>query len=319
MKYLLIFILFNTSVLQGKILEFDKIQHSQIAISGHISSLYRSGNQLFTSPYYSDFFIRSQYIESPKAEEFPFGDKFNDTAGSERIALPDSIKRKRYWTGIAPYQEGLILLEGHRKRVISYQIPSKMFSDFKDIILDIFKPAADSRGEPTSLEVSNSRQVFSRRLKKFDDTGILLSGLVRLPKGWSPYSDESYLVATRLRGYSLFLMTCNSIDGFLCILRRQCFLEDSSFDPNKATGLGLSERRREIYRIDTRENQILVFQWKSCHHIHLLSKVPVAKKIKNPKNIMIDKDDNLWLSSEEPDNYLNASVYKWLAKDWFSN
>ena len=42
----------------------------------------------------------------------------------------------------------------------------------------------------------------------------------------------------------------------------------------------------------------------------------LPKRINPIRGVSIDDEDNLWISTEKPDNYRNASVYKWLAQDW---
>jgi hypothetical protein len=42
----------------------------------------------------------------------------------------------------------------------------------------------------------------------------------------------------------------------------------------------------------------------------------LPSKLKRLSGLAIDKDDRLWLTTETPDDYSNASVFAWDAKDW---
>ena len=187
-----------------------------------------------------------------------------------------------------------------------------------DIILDIFKPAPDSRGEPTRQEITESRKKFTQGLIGLGGGEVVLSGIAGMPRTWSSIKGvRSYLVVSRVKGYSLFRMDCSRKDSFVCMLRRKCFLRDAvRVSPAALSGIAISRNRRQILIADRSKNRLLVFRWNSCFDVPYLGSIALPSSLNRVRNIMIDNDDSLWLSTEFPDNYLNASVYKWLARDW---
>ena len=135
MKILGLFAL-SSSFAFGKSLKFEEIQHSQITVSPDLVGIYVDGDQVFETPYNSNYLIQSSYLENPKKGEFPFGNSESDTAGTIRREFPKGIK-KGYWYGISSFQQNLLMMEGLKKKVAFYNRKKQKFTLYSDIILDL--------------------------------------------------------------------------------------------------------------------------------------------------------------------------------------
>lgn len=306
-------ILLSPSKLFGNALKFESIQHSQVTVSPDIVGVLAYRDRVYETPFNNNYLISSAYNPKPKKDGFAFGDKYSDTAGTDRIIFPKHIK-KGYWHGLASYGENILLMEGRKKKILRFKPETKRFIGYSEIILDLFRPALDSRGEPTKNEITNGRRNFIRELKKLDSGVIALNGLAEFPQAWVKGSGQaSHLIATGIPKFPLFTMKCSSKDGLVCQLKRQCFLEGHK---KVAHGLAVSAKRRQILRVDRENHQLLVYKWMKCHHIPLVGRIKLPAKLNKARNLYIDSSDNLWVSTEKPDNYRNSSLYKWAAKDW---
>ncbi|SMF33451.1 hypothetical protein [Pseudobacteriovorax antillogorgiicola] len=305
------------STARAKPLSFTKIQHSQVTVTKDVVGLWRSKGEILATPYFDNFMIKSQYNPNPGPQGYAFGNRDSDTAGAERILFPKSVVRG-YWHWLAPFRDRFIMIEARKKRVAMVSVKDGRVTEYSDIILDLFKPASDSRGEPTGQETAAARKEFLKRLVDWGGDEPMISGLAPLPASWHRRQGyDSYLIATRLPGFSLLKMDCNRKDGLVCMITRNCFVEGLKTELKKQlSGLAISQHRKLLLMADRKNHRILGFRWDNCHHIPLQGEMKVPQKLQLVRGIHIDESDHLWLSTQGPDNYRNASVYKWKAEDW---
>lgn len=291
----------------GKTLKFEDIQHAQITLVEGVSSLYLHKDTLLETGHYEDFFIEARYRNEKGA--LPFGTLKNETDFTERIKLPE----KGYWRGVVPYDNFLLVLEGQEMKV-TLRLKNGEYSLYNNVIVDLFTPADDSRGRPTRWEMDSSRRSFSRNLKRYEKGHVILTGLSPKPSGWPGRADR-FFVLTNIKGFPLFEMACENEDGIVCKLEKQCFVGGIK-DGDELSGIGVSAKRRQILIASQRFNKIYILRYKSCYEVTKVGELALPKKLRTINSVHVDHEDNLWVSTNFPDDYLNASVYKWPSEAW---
>ena len=185
---------------------------------------------------------------------------------------------------------------------------------------DLIRPPRDRGGEPTRSETAEMRQLFFRRFQS--TLGLKVSGVVRQPsikRGLSkPKANlpTTYLVALRIPQFPLAQMDCDPEEPSLCQLTRSCFVEGGGIEPSSVTGVAFSSRRDLVLVGDATRRRILGFRFHSCFHVSFETSWSLPPTLKSLSNIHVDEDDRLWISTSEPDDYLNASVFYWNRDLW---
>ncbi len=305
-------ILCGTFSALGKTLKFDDIQHSQITLVRGVTSLYLKNNILYETGDFADFYIRSQYKPNPGPHQLPFGTIRNETDFTTRVKLPQRVS-KGYWRGVVPFKKYLLMLEGRKMKVI-LDLNGQGFSLFSSIVVDRFSPADDSRGKATSAEVANAIYRFTKKLDKRDSGDIIFSGIVPMPQQWGGEKDR-FFVLTQISGFPIFTMHCQNKDGLVCLLEHQCFVEGLN-DNSSLSGIAVSIKRRQLLIASRSDNNISIMSYKSCYQIEKIAELNLPKQLHELNGVHVDHEDNLWVSTTFPDDYRNASVYKWPATSW---
>lgn len=314
MNYLLsiyFLLISSTTFARTKQLDFDRIKHSQINLFNEVVGLHRAKNTFYSTSYFQNQFVVSSYKPDPKENELPFGTIYSDTEGSNRVSFEN--KQPSYWHGISSFTEKLIFLDVRKLKVIMLQDTSYKQLDKTDIILDLFRPAADSRGEPSSYEIKAARALFRRM---YNGRDVNQNPLVSLTKINPINKIEQYLVLTRIKNFPLFSMHCDLKDGFHCKLARQCYLEGYSTKTKDRYGVSWLASKKWLFLGDSRKNVVEIFVYENCHHAFKVHELKLPKRLARIRGILVDKDENLWISTHSPDQYKNASVYMWHHKYW---
>lgn len=306
-------------IAQGKIrqLDFDKIDHAQISVEREIYGVYRDGNRIWLLPKFGGFLIESHYNPSGIDSEEAFYMKGRDTAKSERHHLPDNISDS-FWRGIFRIDDKLVILDSFRQRFISFSPENKTWGPVRDLVLDLLKPAADSRGQAPLRETQEYQARFRKTYSKIKGQAEVFTDTAIIPEGWrSSFAGSQVLLVSRLPGFSLIGLKCDLSGMGYCQFQRGCFIEtSSSIDPESLSGIAISKKRRQILIGDYRKQQIYLFRYDSCFHIEHVGALKLPPQLNALTAIDIDADDNLWISTEEPDPYLNASIYRWKPDAW---
>src|SRR5690606_13851066 len=101
-----------------------------------------------------------------------------------------------------------------------------------------------------------------------------------------------------------------------CIVKEACFADKFPAHHATTSGLAYSAKRNLLVVGDFAERRLLFFRPHSCFHLQYLRSEPIPQKIKKLTSIYIDHEDMLWLSSDQPDDYHNGSVYVWAKDKW---
>lgn len=133
-----------------KLLNFDKIHHYQVSIQENIASLYLTDeNRLITTPDTSDYFILTKYYPKNTDSSLAFGAKIaGDVSNSQRIKFHNEIGQG-YWRGASSFEkDSLLFLDGKNVRIAAIDKKTNKYISVRDIIVDLIKPAKDSKENP---------------------------------------------------------------------------------------------------------------------------------------------------------------------------
>lgn len=299
----------------GNFLDFEKISYSQITPIRDVAVVSREGGKVFLLPTRERQLLQTPY--RPDDAQFMAASAL-DVVESERFVLDESIPIPA-WSGFFPIHNGMtMLLDGLNLAVASFE-PERKWAlvSHRNIVLDLFRPASDSRGEPTRVETNAARKKLTAELKPLRGIKNVISGVVELPTAWAGGKERSFLLLTRMPSFPLVTMRCEMADSTQCQVQRACFAQGLNGKENDARqGLAISEKRKWLVIGNRQKQSLQVFHYQDCFHVSLAREIELPEQIRGLRSIYIDHDDNLWLSTEGPDDFRNASVYMWAAKDW---
>ncbi|MFW7379523.1 MAG: hypothetical protein ACOH5I_11990 [Oligoflexus sp.] len=300
-----------------QILEFDKIDHAQISIEREIFGVMRDKDRIWLLPKFGGFLIESRYNASAKDSEAAFYMQGRDTAQSWRHHLPEEVSDS-FWRGIIRLDEYLMVFDPYRRRFLTFNAEKKEWGVARDLVLDLLSPPADRRGLPPQRETQNLRARFLQSYKKMAKQPEIFTDVAVLPESWRKHIGNSQMiVASRIPGFSIIGMKCDLGGMGYCQFQQSCFVEpESKLHAPGLTGVAVSEKRKQILVGDFIKQEINIFHFETCYHIRYLHTLRLPPQLKAITAIDVDAEDNLWISTEEPDPYKNASVYRWSAKNW---
>lgn len=228
---------------------------------------------------------------------------------------PGILKAPIILRGLVPFgQNQYIGIDSRDAQVMTFD--SKMFAMNvqNQIILDLPLPPRDPRGEPTKIETANLRARLSRAIKKVVGKP-LLAGFTAKPNYIK--TSESYVVWSNIESFPLFLASCSNKDGVRCQLTRACDVSLSrGLDQAEWSGLAASEQRQRLYVGNRNGNSIEIFRGTACLNMTHEGSIKLPEELGSLRSIFVDTADRLWVTTQKPDNYLNASAYAWDSNDW---
>jgi hypothetical protein len=209
----------------------------------------------------------------------------------------------------------LLLLEGITSTLIEAEPNSGKELLRRTVPWDLIKPPADRGGEATQPETAALRQAFKRAW--LATTGLHIVGMARMPAAWQPGTKVHYLLATRVKGFPLVQMGCDAAEPSSCMIERQCHLEGAGdLQTDDITGLGIVAAERLVIVGERRQKRLASFHYTSCYHVPRVATYALPAQLKTLTNVTVDASGRLWLTTAQPDDYLNASVYFWSKGSW---
>lgn len=296
-------------------LEFEKIAYSQITPIRDVAVVRRDEGKICLLPVRQRQILQTPF--TPEDAKFMAASTL-DVADAESFVLDDSMPTPA-WSGLFPIQNGMtLLLDGLNLAVASFE-PARKWAlvSHRNIVIDLFRPARDARGEPTRVETTAARKKLAKELSPLRGEKNIITGAAALPEAWAEKKERSYLLLTQLPSFPLVTMRCEAADSTQCQVERACFSQGlPAKEASARQGLAISEKRKWLI-IGNREKQSLqVYQYKDCFHVSLAHEIELPQQLRKLRSIFVDGEDNLWLSTEGADDFRNASVYMWSAKDW---
>lgn len=185
----------------------------------------------------------------------------------------------------------------------------------RSVAWDLVRPPRDRGGEATQGEIREFRRRFS--LNWQTTLGHKASGVAKAVDRWvGAGKKNTFLVSLRVREFPLVLMECDPNDPSQCQLTRGCFVEGTPIEPSALTGIAVSHHRNLVLMGDSRGGVIRGYRFHSCFHVTHEKTWVLPATLKKLSNISVDEDDRLWVSTEDPDDYLNGSVFYWNRDLW---
>ncbi len=286
------------------------LSQSLETIERKVYAVGRFPNGLMIAPDRENFVITSPFVPSGTSRELTFG-KMHE---SKRAAIGD--KSELYdWRAFFPLENRILAFEGRMLMLV--ELDSTNYTEIvrRTIQWDTVRPLRDRGGEATTLETNQFRANFKKAMNA--TKGIKSSGIAPIPKSWLNNGKTNYLMLSRLESYPLLLLECDEQTPSQCIVTRGCEV-DKKFKTkiSDLRGIGISESKKQIIVGDPVAKELHLFKFNSCNSIQHTTSRALPKKIKTLSNLFIDVDDRLFITTEDPDDYLNASLYFWNTSQW---
>lgn len=290
-------------------LRFEAIAYSQLSPLPGVSALLPQKDSVLTlfggEP--------SLFLAALKLGDKNFlADMTFEIPSGERVTFDKSVPAGN-WRGVVTFgDEVRLLLDGAGGNVMALEAKDMKFISHRQVVADLLRPSADSRGEPTARETAGVRGRFAKKFVAAQSRGLVFSGIVPVPKKWRLPGRAQFLVATHVDGFPLVTMMCDEKDATQCRLDRVCDL--AGWRPKDAGDLGaiaVADKNNQLVIVDRRDLSLRVFHAGSCAHSAYVGDVRLPDKLKSPTGVAVDEDGRLWIATEKPDDYRNGSVFMW--------
>jgi hypothetical protein len=287
-----------------------ELPQSLETIERKVYAVGRTPSGLMIAPDRENFVITTPFISSGTTRELTFGKMLD----SKRTVIGD--KSELYdWRAFFPLENRVLAFEGRLLTMVEFDSTNLTEIIKRSIQWDKVKPPRDRGGEATTVETSQFRAAFKKAMNATN--GLKSSGIAPIPKSWINNGKTNYFMLSRLERFPLLLMECDIQTPSSCVVTRGCNVEMKfKTKVSDLRGIGISETRKQIVVGDPIAKEIHVFKFNSCYSIqHTISRA-LPKKIKTLSNLMVDSEERLFITTEGPDDYLNASLYFWNNSQW---
>ncbi len=236
---------------------------------------------------------------------------FGDLTLQERF--PFELKGKRRWVGAYAFDDFLMVLDSINLQMLVVNSKTKKTLLESYVSWDLIKPARDRGGEATKDEIARTRANFRTAFRKNPQYAV--SGMTFKEK--DSRGTLQFLLASRVAGFPLLTMECRADTGdfYSCQIARQCFVS-ASLKGVKLQGIGFSSARSLVVMGDVANSELIYFKFNSCYDVREVGRRKLPAQLKGLSGVAIDEDDNLWVTTRDPDDFLNASVFRWDKSTW---
>ena len=279
-------------------------------IERQVYAVGRTASGLMIAPDRENFVITTPFTASGTSRELTFG-KILD---SKRVPIGD--KSELYeWRSFFALENRVLAFEGRLLLLVELDGTTLAEIIRRPIQWDTVRPPRDRGGEATTLETSQFRAAFKKAMNSMK--GLKSSGIAPIPKSWINNGKNNYLMLSRLERFPLLLLECDEQTPSSCVVTRGCNVEKKfKTKVDDLRGIGISAERKEIVVGDPIAKQIHAFIFNSCYSIQHTASRALPKKIKTLSSLMVDSEERLFITTDTPDDYLNASLYFWNNAEW---
>ena len=284
--------------------------HSLETLSRDVRAVAVQDGRLVALPAGEAFVMLTPFHPGGKTRLATFG-KITDSTRAPLVSAGEPFR----WAGLFLDTNKALLLEG--ERLTLFEEDPKTWKEVlrRTVAWDLILPPRDRGGEATRPEIQALRARFKKAFKA--TAGSRVTGMVRLPFAEGKALAGNYLLATRVKGFPLVLMRCDRQAISQCLVLRQCDVPRiKDLSASGISGVGVSAKRHEVLLMDATKRRILRFAYSSCSSLRFKGELRLPAKLKRPANLTVDTADRLWVATEVPDDYLNASLYYWDAASW---
>lgn len=257
--------------------------------------------------------VASPYFAKGATREQVFG-KLTDQTRFEII--PSTVMEAPNWRGVDVSAAKPLFLDGAAMTL--HEVDPKTLKSImqRSIPWDLIMPPRDRGGEGTKHEIATLRTAFKRAF--LGTMPVKAVGMTKIPKSWgSGGKRQPYLMVMRVKGFPLVQIECEEDERSQCMVTRACLLEGASdLLPAAVTGIGVLPKDRLIVIGDRSRHRLLGFKFDSCLSVKRVRDWVLPSKIKAMSNLTIDSDGTLFVSTQMPDDYLNANLFTWLSGSW---
>ncbi len=277
------------------------------ALERRIRGVSAFGEELLLFPEDKDFVIGLAYPGKTGTRESFFG-KLTD---QERITL--DTKTKRMWVSGYGFDGFLMFFDSLNLEFFFVNRKTKAIVSSNQVPWDLIKPPRDRGGEPTTFEIKEAREKFRKAFRKKPLGGI--TGLAIKEKRKDGGLD--FFMSSNIPGFPLLELGCRAKNGdfYQCQVERYCFI-NTSFKESYLSGIGYSPKRKVIILADAKKSELIYLKYNSCYSVTLVGRTSLPEKFKKVSGVAVDEEDTLWVSTLEPDDYLNASLFRWESSAW---
>ncbi len=265
---------------------------------------------LIIAPDRENFVITTPFVPTAISSELTFGKMLD----SKRT--PIGNKTDLYdWRAFFPIENRVLAFDGRLLMLV--ELDSTSFTEIvrRPIQWDTVKPPRDRGGEATTLETAQFRASFKKAMNATKD--LKSSGIAPIPKSWLSNGKTNYFMLSSLENFPLLLLECDEQTPSQCVVTRGCSVEKTfKTKISDLRGIGISASRKQIIVGDPVANEMHAFKYNSCGSIQHIGSRSLPKKIKTLSNLTIDSGERLFITTEGPDDFLNASLYFWHTEQW---
>ncbi len=280
------------------------------AVESSLQNLVRFNAELILLPMATSSIIRTPFTPEVKDAERVFGTLLD----SKRVEMPPELTRAR-WVGAFKTAKNILLFDGSELGQVSLELEKWGMVTRRSLVFDLIRPAPDRGGEATSMETEALRKIFLRQFTKLPNPEVM--GVAPVPKGWWRSSGHAFMALTRAQSFPLTLIECSKDDISQCQMTRACsatgFVEARA---EHRRGIGISEKHKLLVVGDAETNELIFYKFSACNSIRRMGSLRLPAKLKKLAGVSVDVEDNLWITTEAMDDYLNASAYYWPEKSW---
>jgi hypothetical protein len=300
----------SKTVMASQVLPLPDESHAALTIERSLYGGFTSKDFLFVFPGKLNHFVRMPLKFDASDREVRFG----KTTDHQRIPIRGS-QYPGDWRGAFQSGEQIVLIDASMLQLLAIRA-----KDYKTVMsatvpADLLKPAADRAGEPTTIEIQKSRKRFHDSSRKI--FGSRYVGFAEIPDTWEKGDTRDFLVASRIPGFSVLLMSCQRQDQIACVISRHCFLEGGpAINSRNIVGIGVLPKSRQILLGDSGNNQIRLYRFKSCFDVTYEKTLTLPSRLPKLSNLWVDGAEKLWITTETPDSFTDSNLFYWDSELW---
>jgi hypothetical protein len=313
-------IIFSAVISMASIMASTHSRASELSIPDELHS-FMPTQQVISGIYAADDYILVFPSKQPYMIRVPF--KSDAIKRSEKFGRLDEQVRIPLNSGMAPGDWRGLYADGDMQIVWDANILQLLILRKKDFSpvrvstppIDLLKPAPDRGGEPTKTETSRTRSAFHKSFVKISESRF--TGMVEIPESWGKDKGRNFLLASRIKGFPLLMMTCAKDDAATCVMTRTCTLNGGFPSKNGyGIGLGIDAERREVLMANSMTNRIDIFHFNSCADVRHVSSLSLPPKMPKISGLNIDDRGRLWVTTGVMDSSFDTNVFYWEKTQW---
>jgi hypothetical protein len=292
------------SVGQARELVFPPAGYALDAVERGVLTVAIHGSSLVLTVPRRDFFIVTPFHGFGEFSDKSFGNHL----ASQRVTIDKDFARGN-WQGVIPLMDRLYFFDGDELEVAVFDAQKFTLIGRRTTPWDRVRPAADRGGEATRSETAQLRKKFHDVY--FASPSSRFSGFAYDEGQWLGNDALYFFVTTGFAGFPLVTMRCAKDELASCSLDRVCRV--SGVGTSRFDGVVVDQKRRELLMLNAHAHKIDRVKFQSCFASQYVDSMQLPSKMRQATSMTMS-DDVLWISSNLPDDYHNASVYAF--KDW---